>query len=63
MIQSSPPPPFLGGQLCLIDSQYSYQCYNLLSLFLPKGIFPASYIHLKEAIVEGKGESGLDVFK
>ena len=46
---------FFGGDSCLIDSQYSYQCYNLLSLFLPKGIFPASYIHLKEAIVEGKG--------
>uniref|UniRef100_A0A2R9CCS3 Dedicator of cytokinesis 1 n=1 Tax=Pan paniscus TaxID=9597 RepID=A0A2R9CCS3_PANPA len=30
--------------------------YLLFFFFLPKGIFPASYIHLKEAIVEGKGQ-------
>uniref|UniRef100_A0A452TVJ4 Dedicator of cytokinesis 1 n=1 Tax=Ursus maritimus TaxID=29073 RepID=A0A452TVJ4_URSMA len=29
---------------------------KLLFFFPPKGIFPASYIHLKEAIVEGKGQ-------
>uniref|UniRef100_A0A8C3RIB1 Dedicator of cytokinesis 1 n=1 Tax=Cyanoderma ruficeps TaxID=181631 RepID=A0A8C3RIB1_9PASS len=37
------------------DTVHILETYEDL-FFLSKGIFPASYIHLKEAIVEGKGQ-------
>uniref|UniRef100_A0A8C4M695 Dedicator of cytokinesis 1 n=1 Tax=Equus asinus asinus TaxID=83772 RepID=A0A8C4M695_EQUAS len=54
VIQTSLPPPFWGQ---LFDLQLVFILIIKTTVFFPpKGIFPASYIHLKEAIVEGKGQ-------
>uniref|UniRef100_A0A2I3RAI0 Dedicator of cytokinesis 1 n=1 Tax=Pan troglodytes TaxID=9598 RepID=A0A2I3RAI0_PANTR len=43
----------IGDTVHILETYEGAYCFFF---FLPKGIFPASYIHLKEAIVEGKGQ-------
>lgn len=46
--------PFLW-QMFDFQSVFTLIIKHTIFFFSSKGIFPASYIHLKEAIVEGKG--------
>lgn len=52
MVNQPPIPSYFAA---IVWFAISIHIDNKNSLFLSKGIFPASYIHLKDAIVEGKG--------
>uniref|UniRef100_A0A8D0SN08 Dedicator of cytokinesis 1 n=1 Tax=Sus scrofa TaxID=9823 RepID=A0A8D0SN08_PIG len=46
----------IGDTVHILETYEGAYLFWYYCLFPPKGIFPASYIHLKEAIVEGKGQ-------